>query len=65
MIIKTIEDNNTNFEIVKLKDSGNTGRLTPHCSTHGAMNKVSRYPNGGGLWRCHNKRCRAGCEEIK
>lgn len=53
----------------------NTGRLTPHCKLHGAMNKVSK----DGYWRCiraernpeyehlwsdeYEGDCRAGCIE--
>lgn len=61
MNIKPIDDTNTNFELVEIKDN------TPHCKIHGAMNKVSSY-EGGGYWRCissiSNKQdntCRAGC----
>lgn len=25
---------------------------TPHCKKHGAMNKIARHPDGGGIWRC-------------
>ena len=25
---------------------------TPHCKNHGAMNKISRFKDGGGYWRC-------------
>lgn len=43
---------------------------TPHCKKHGAMNKMNRFEDGGGYWRClgpvskHNDTlCRAGaCE---
>ena len=24
----------------------------PQCSVHGAINKVSLFENGGGIWRC-------------
>ncbi|KFZ25996.1 MAG: hypothetical protein KQ78_01970 [Candidatus Izimaplasma bacterium HR2] len=42
MKIKTIDDNNTRFDLVELADDGNIGRLTPHCKKHRAMNKVSK-----------------------
>lgn len=64
MKINTIEDNNTNFELVELCDKGGVGYLTPHCKVHGAMNKVSVY-DGGGMWRCLQGQCRAGCKEIQ
>lgn len=25
---------------------------TPHCNNHGAMNKITRNEDGGGIWRC-------------
>jgi hypothetical protein len=25
---------------------------TPHCKSHGAMNKITRHDDGGGIWRC-------------
>ena len=77
MKIVPIKDGNSRFDIVELKDSGNTGRLTPHCKLHGAMNMVSE----SGLWRClraernqeykhlwtdeYEGDCRAGCVEVK
>jgi hypothetical protein len=60
------------LSLVEMRDDGNTGRLTPHCRLHGAMNKI----NENGVWRCiHTYRmeqtetrpkliennCRAGC----
>lgn len=65
MSIKTIDDNNTNFDLVELRDDGIIGRLTPHCKNHGAMNKVSKFKDGkGGYWRCNALGgCRAGCIE--
>jgi len=74
MKIKPIEDGNSNFELVELRDFGNTGRKTPHCKNHGAMLKVSEY----GFWRCimakplepdkltdeYEGDCRAGCQEY-
>ncbi len=56
--LKPIDDNNTNFDLVELKNK------SPHCINHGAMNKVSAYDNGG-YWRCLYECCRAGCEQIK
>lgn len=77
MKLKVIEDGNSNFDLIELEDSGNTGILTPHCKLHGAMNKVSEE----GIWRClraeSNKDyeklwtdelerdCRAGCVEYE
>lgn len=56
MRIVTINDNNTRFDLVVLKDACLTGRKTPHCKKHGAMNKVSEV-----YWRCLYPGCRAGC----
>jgi len=67
MELKPIDDGNSDFDLVELRDDGNIGRLTPHCKIHGAMLKVSEH----GYWRCvrainlltgkcHND-CRAGC----
>lgn len=57
-LIKTIDDNNTSFELVELINN------IPHCKLHGAMLKVSE----AGFWRCIRAKgqidCRAGCEEI-
>ena len=57
-LIKIIEDNNTDFSLVVLKDN------LPHCKLHGAMLKVSE----AGYWRCIRAKgqidCRAGCEEF-
>jgi hypothetical protein len=57
---------NANFELVEIINN------TPHCSIHGAMNKVSTHENGGGYWRCitvvsdtKEGVCRAGCEQLK
>lgn len=61
MTIRTINDNNTDFDLVELRDDGNIGRKTPHCKKHGAMNKVSEF-----YWRCSASKivgCRAGCIE--
>lgn len=63
-----INDTNSNFDLVLLSDSGNTGNLTPHCKNHGAMNKVSIHEDGGGYWRClqsSKTECRAGCNEKR
>jgi len=64
MIIEEIKDNNTNFESVELKrmyNGDNTQK--PYCKKHGAMNKVSKFENGG-YWRCLYNNCRTGCIEI-
>ena len=37
---------------------GTNGRIYPHCSEHGAMNKVSKH----GMWRC--LMCRIGYDET-
>lgn len=75
MKLKPIEDGNSDFSLVELRDDGNIGRLTPHCKIHGAMLKVSPY-----FWRCvqadyywadktggHREvnDCRAGCVEVE
>lgn len=70
MEIKPIDDGNSNFELVELRDDGNIDRLTPHCKVHGAMLKVSE----AGYWRCVQaisldtgkcpEDCRAGCIGI-
>jgi hypothetical protein len=39
------------FKLVELK-STNKCNPTPHCKKHGAMNKVTKYSDGGGIWRC-------------
>ncbi len=45
---------------------------TPHCSKHGAMNKMNTFEDGGGYWRCvtyvtnqNDTACRAGCCEKR
>ncbi len=66
MILKPIEDNNTDFNLVYLDDVGKTGKQTPHCKIHKAMNKVSVFDDEnkrGGYWRCLQAQCRAGCIE--
>jgi len=71
--MKPIPDNNSNIELVELRDDGGIGRLTPHCKKHGAMLKISPF----GYWRCiraepfregnwkpsqeYEGDCRAGC----
>lgn len=64
MKITPIDDGNTNFKQVKIKQG------FPHCKLHGAMNKVSVFPEGGGYWRCistvsklNDNCCRAGCSQ--
>ena len=64
MKIAPIDDGNTNFERVEIREG------TPHCKLHGAMNKVSVFPEGGGYRRCvstisrsNDNCCRAGCSE--
>ena len=69
MKIKPIEDGNSRFDIVELRDDGNIGRKTPHCKIHGAMIKVSDV-----FWRCPQAKnlltgkcepdCRAGCIQV-
>lgn len=65
MEISKIEDNNTDFDSVYIDPKTNT----PHCKKHGAMNKVSTFPDRkGGYWRCIStitkkldNACRTGC----
>lgn len=45
---------------------------TPHCTKHGAMNKMNTFEDGGGYWRClgpisktNDTLCRAGCCEKR
>ena len=67
MIIKPIEDGKSNFEDVELKAKDTSLKQTPHCKKHGAMNKVSVFPEGGGFWRCCTADgvvCRSGCIEV-
>ena len=59
------EQGGSNFELVELADDGKVGLETPHCKKHRAMNKVSKFPCGGGYWRCLQGICRAGCEEYR
>lgn len=71
MILSPIDDKNSDFTCVTLYSINNVP-LTPHCTKHGAMNKVSVFPDGGGYWRCistvskyNDNNCRSGCIEIK
>ena len=68
-ILKPINDNNSDFSLVYLKEK--YGVKYPYCELHGAMLKVSKE----GIWRCirgdyiqtssnpikKNIDCRAGC----
>ena len=66
MKIRPIDDGNSNFDLVELKETLGTKQYTPHCIKHGAMNKVSVFESGGGYWRCSASKvsgCRAGCIE--
>ena len=75
MNIQPIEDKNSRFDLVELKQDKLESRPTPHCKLHGAMNKVSLFKEGtGGFWRCLRSEsltqgktyndCRAGCIET-
>ena len=42
---------------------------TPHCKKHGAMNKLNKFEDNSGYWRCISvvsktvdTVCRAGCQ---
>ena len=63
MKLEELDQNNggADFSLVELSDDGDTGKLTPHCKIHRAMNKVS----SSGIWRCLQSSCRAGCIEKK
>lgn len=39
------------FDLVEVK-STNVCAPTPHCKKHGAMNKITKDEDGGGIWRC-------------
>jgi len=39
------------FDLVEVK-STNDCNPTPHCKLHGAMNKMTKHDDGGGIWRC-------------
>ena len=70
MIIKPIEDNNSDFAKVFIQSTHPDIIPTPHCKDHGSMNKVSNF-EAGGYWRCISSvskgldnMCRAGCIQI-
>lgn len=41
----------SDFSLVEVRTT-NECNPTPHCSKHGAMNKMTLHEDGGGLWRC-------------
>lgn len=41
----------SDFSLVEVKTT-NECTPTPHCKTHGAMNKITLHEDGGGIWRC-------------
>ena len=45
-MMKIIELDIADFGLVEIKNG------TPHCLNHGAMNKITRHEDGGGIWRC-------------
>lgn len=49
MEIKELEF--SDFSLVEVKTT-NECSPTPHCKVHGAMNKITRHEDGGGIWRC-------------
>ena len=64
MVLEQI--NFANIELVEIKNG------TPHCKIHGAMNKMNKHEDGGGIWRClaavskqNDTACRAGCCEKR
>lgn len=64
MIIEPI--NFANFDLVEIKNG------TVCCKKHGAMNKMTKNEDGGGIWRCvtyvtkqNDTACRAGCIEKR
>lgn len=82
MKIRPINDGNSRFDLVRLSKNYKIPyvyreqRMTPHCTIHGAMNKVSAFSelpprtlpipddyHVGGYWRCNVPNCRAGCIE--
>lgn len=67
MQIRPINDGNSDISLVVIKSTVKGIAATPHCKLHGAMNKVSRFTDGGGYWRCTvwEGLCRAGCEADK
>lgn len=40
------------FSLVHLHSTQDGVQLTPHCKIHGAMNKMTVFEDGGGIWRC-------------
>lgn len=64
MTLKPIPNEEELFDKVLVDNEGR-----PFCRDHGAMNKVSVFPEGkGGYWRCisavsrqNDNICRAGC----
>lgn len=59
------EINFSNISLVYIDDK----TKTPHCLKHGAMNKLTKFEDNRGIWRCisvisnHNDTvCRAGCK---
>ena len=49
--MKVVELNMADISLVEIKTT-NTCNPTPHCKTHGAMNKITLNEDGGGIWRC-------------
>lgn len=49
--MKIIELDKANFRLVEIKTT-NECNPTPHCKNHGAMNKITKHEDGGGIWRC-------------
>lgn len=50
--MKTIQEiEMADFGLVEVKTT-NECDPTPHCKKHGAMNKITRNEDGGGIWRC-------------
>ncbi len=66
-IVKIYEPiNYAEFDLVEIKNG------TPHCTKHGAMNKMNTLEDNGGYWRCitvvsklTDTVCRAGCVEKR
>lgn len=52
MNIQPILGDNSRFDKVILKTTNPDVIITPHCIEHGAMNKITKHQDGGGLWRC-------------
>lgn len=66
MNILPINDSNSTFNLVIIINN------TPHCKVHGAMNKMTKFEDGGGYWRCicsvskkFENNCRTACQQIK